>query len=346
MTVLDAVVFTVDGQVFTRLDVLRWAERHDAAFAARVRRRRALAALAGDDEPSETDVEAATSNFRYDRGLEDAAAMERWLDERALSVDAWWEAIRRTVLEAGPPLVAIDALRDDAVVDEEDSAGEWLADLSATDLLDAAVTDVARRAAVAREAGGAAEAPPPPGATPAPGDPIVPWGALGVSATRLAECDVRLEALAAAWERWHPGVVTEAALKTAVDHHRLEWLVVDVVISWWPGADAAHEAIWCVRDDGQPLDDVARDAHVPFESSVLLLDEAPAALHDPLLAAASGDIVGPVDAQGRVIVASVRSKRPPSLADAMVRAAAGHAVERAAAVPLLERHVAWPGSRP
>jgi hypothetical protein len=341
MTVLDAVVFRVDGQEFTRSDVLRWAERHDAAFASRVRRRLALAARAGDDEPPESVVDEAAANFRYERGLEDADAMQRWLDQRNVSVEAWWEALRRSVLETTPAPATPG--EEPEVEDDEASPEEWLADLCSTDLLGSATLDLARRVAVSKERG-LAEA-----SASAAGDAFpgfVPWDALNVDAGRLAECDARLDSLTAPWESWRSEVVTGAALKSAVDHHGLEWLAVDVVLSWWPAEDEAREALWCVKDDGQELEAVAREAHRPAEPSVLLLEDTAPALHDLLLAAAAGDVVGPVQVGTQWVVASVRSKRPPSLADARVRAVAERVVERAAAAGILERHVVWPDPRP
>jgi hypothetical protein len=344
MTVLEAVVFRAGNRAFTRADVLRWAERHDASFAARVKRRRALAALASEDEPPDSVVEEAAANFRYDRGLEDAGDMQLWLEKRQLSVDAWWEALRRSALEATPATATGDTIpeaEDDAATSES-----WLADLCATDLLDSAALDLARRVAVAMEqdrverTAAAAD-----GASAEP-QAIVPWDTLGVDPEQLTACDARLDALTAAWKSWRPGVVTDAALKSVVDHHRLEWLVLDLMQSWWPSADSAREAMLCVSDDGESLEAVSRDAHQPVEPSVLLLEDAPPALHDRLLAAAAGDVVGPVEAGRQWVVASVRGKRPPSLAESLVRAAAERAVERAATTAMVERHVAWPDARP
>ncbi len=341
MTVLDAVVFRVDGRAFTRSDVLRWAERHDAAFVARARRRIALAGLAADDEPPEAVVEELAANFRYDRGLEDADAMQQWLEQRQLSVEAWWEALRRSVLET-----AAAQPTGDSVLEVKQTAEEWRADLCATDLLDSAALDLASRAVVATQRAHVERVTSAVNDAPAPTEGLVPWDELGVDADHLQECDARLDALTAPWESWRTEVVTDAALRSAVGHHRLEWLVLDVVQSWWPSADAAREAVWCVKDDGQQLEDVARAAHQAAEASVLLLDDTPPALHDLLLAAAAGDVVGPVEVGTRWMVASVRDKRPPSLAEARIRAMAAHAVERHAVAAMLERHVVWPDSRP
>ncbi|MFI5311267.1 MAG: hypothetical protein ACHQQ3_08555 [Gemmatimonadales bacterium] len=343
-TVLDAVVFRVDGQAFTRTDVLRWAERHDAEFARRVRRRLGLAAQADDDDPAESAIEKCAENFRYDRGLEDAGAMQQWLEQRAISVETWWEALRRSVLESTAVHSTDEALPETGL--DALNAEDWRADLCATDLLDSAVRDLASRAAVATERGRAGRVSSTAGDASAAPEVSVPWDELGIGDERLAECDARLDALAAAWESWRSAIVTDAALKSVVDHHRLEWLVVDVVLSWWPGADAAREAIWCVKEDGQALEAVSRDAHQPAEPSVLLLEDAPPPLHDVLLAAAPGDVVGPVEVGTQWVVALVKNKRPPSLTEAPVRAAAERAVERNAATPLLDRHVAWPDSPP
>ena len=191
VSVLDEVVFRVDGQAFTRSDVLRWAERHDAAFAARVRKRLALAASAAADEPRESVVEEAAASFRYDRGLEEADAMQRWLEQRDVSAEAWWEALRRSVLETMPARSTLGGAPE--IEDGEASAEEWLADLCATDLLDEATLEVARRAAVSSQRVAARVS-----ASATATAAVVPWDELNVDAGRLAEYDARLDSLTSA----------------------------------------------------------------------------------------------------------------------------------------------------
>ncbi len=327
--VLDAVVLRSDGLVVPRREVLRWAARFAPSIAARADRRAALAALALDDETIDAEVENAAAEFRYERELESSDALTAWLAARGLSVDAWWEAVRRGVLERrfdGLPVPSGDAPGPDDAdpgdagtleekADEED-ADARIAELVVTDLLEPAVQALARRIAVAR----AAE-------------------------VSLPEAGgLPHDELEAAWRRWRTEACAEAQLQVAVDRERLAWLVLDLTRSRWPTLDAAREAVSCVRHDGSPLEEVARDAGAPAAASRCLLANVPEVLHDALLTAASGELVGPVELPTHWEVVLVRAKRTPSLSDPLVRAAAEREVEARAAAPLVLQHVQWPGA--
>jgi len=315
---LDAVVFIVGDRAVTRREVWQWAEGHDPTFRSRRALRDARAAAYGDDAALETAVEEAAVEFRYARGLEESDDLLRWLAARGLSVDAWWEAIRRDVLEGWVHMPALD-LADDAGVEERavadaetggdadgDDSGHAdtleagrLAELAVSDLLTASTNALARRMAVEREAD---------------------------------------------WSAWRTSHVTDAALEQTVARERLAWIVLELELTRWSTSDAAREAVSCVQHDGMPLADVAAVGGAPHEKLALLLSAAPAALRDPLQGAAPGEVVGPVAAPPWWLVAVVRDKRPPTLSEPAVRAAAELDVEVRETAPLVARHIVWPGS--
>ncbi len=312
--VLDALVFRVGDGAVTRAEILRWAERFDPAFVARDARRTALGAL--DDEDvgvDEAEIDEAAAEFRYERDLEASETLIAWLTARGLTVEAWWEAVRQSVLErrfAGQALPPHDRLEDDADATEARHAA-----LVVTDILQAATTALARRAAVAQS--------------------------LGRWPPAAGTLDAGHDVLEAIWVPWRSALMTDDALRQAVARDRLAWLVLDLVQSDWPNIEAAREALSCVRYDARELEDVAREAHAPLAIASRLLADVPDALHDALLNAAPGEFVGPIELPPRWSVALVRAKRAASLDEPLVRAAAERTIESRAATPLVEQHVAW-----
>jgi len=323
--VLDAVVFTVDGRAVTRGEVRRWAERFDPQFARRVARRAAWTSFSPEDEAAlEAEVEEFAAEFRYARGLESADALIRWTEERAISVDDWWESLRISVIERradgdGAPADP----RDGASASEEPDDRVVEADLVVTDLLTHATEALAQRMAVARAAD------------------RLPDGSPAGGQASNAEMDSRHDALEASWRTWREGLLDEPRLQRAIERERLAWMVFEFVESHWSSESAAREAVACVREDGLSLEDVARDAGAATVARAAVLGDLGADMRDALVAAAPGEVVGPVAQASHWVVLAVRAKRSPTLAEPLVRRAAERDTESRAVAPLLAAHVRW-----
>lgn len=322
--VLDAVMLRAGDVAITRGEVRRWAERFDPAFTGRLAYRAALGAIElDDDEAFDARVEEAAAEFRYARSLEAVDELTAWLTARGLTVDAWWESVRRTALEAKfrdqpllRPATGNDAESDAPPVDPDDAA---LADLVVTDVLENAMTALARRIAVARDARA--------------------WPA-------SPDHDRRHDALEVTWMPWRAALLQEDALQDVVNHERLSWLMVETMECAWPNVDAAHEAISCVQADGMALADVADEAGVPVRQMRRLLADAPDTLRDALLTAAPGELVGPLALGDRWLVAQLHAKRAPSLDEPLVREAAERRLEERATAALVAQHVTVADTRP
>ena len=313
--VLDAIVLRSGDLAVTRGELTRWAERFDPAFAGRVASRALLGALdVSDDEALEDLVEEAAAEFRYARGLEAAESLVVWLSARGLTVDAWWESVKRTVLETRHRHASLVSATDDDAEELEADDDAALADLVVSNLLDEAMQSLARRMAVAHSVGA--------------------WPA-------TADVDARHDALEATWRPWRTALMDEEALTQVVTRERLSWIVVDATESSWPGVDAANEAITCVHADGMALHQVADEAGLGVRRTRRLLADAPDALRDAYITAAAGELVGPLALDGAWLVAHVHAKGTPSLDDALVRAAAERVLEVRATAPLVMQHVAW-----
>jgi hypothetical protein len=330
--VLSEVIFEAGSQALTRLDALRWAERHDATWLETASGRwRALAdeGAPDDERPLALAAEAAGDEFRYAAGLEEADTFLAWLAERGLEVEDWSLAFTRDIaLRCACPL---------DTVGDEIALPVMLADLAATDVLDAAAARLAVRAAVWVEAGAPpAQVPPSPLAS-----PRLPWAALGVSAADLDAVDARLAAIEASFASDLAAGLTPDAEKALLQGHALEWLVLRADVTWWASEDAAREALWCVRDDGLPLAQVAREAGERAVEMRRILHDVPAELHDALLSASPGDTIGPIAGPAGWAVASVIEKHAPSLDEPLVATAARRRLERRLASPLVDRLVRW-----
>ncbi len=324
--VLGAVVLSAGGIGVTRGELRRWAERFDPAFSGRAAYRAALGAIElDDDEAFDARVEEAAADFRYARSLEAADELTAWLAARGLTVDAWWESVRRTTLETkfrDQPLLR-PATDDDADADGDrppvdPDADVALADLVVTDLLDDARRALARRIAVACDAR----------ALPATTDEAL-----------------RHDALEATWRPWRAALLQEAALQDVVQHERLSWLMVETTESVWPSADAANEAISCVQADGMALAEVADEAGVEARQLRRLLADAPDTLRDALLTTAPGELIGPLARDGQWLVVHLHAKSAPTLDEPLVREAAARRLEERATAALVAQHVTFVDAR-
>lgn len=326
--VLDAVLFDVGGRSVSRRLVREWARAFHAAVAARLSERARLGAGVVDDEEAvEALVDAEAAEFRYGRELESSDDLVAWLDARGLTVDGWWESLRRTVLErcAADGRDVLAPVDPEAATDDEEVLR---ADLAITDLLAGATEALASRLAVALETS--------------------QWtlpsaDESGADVAMLASAFQHLEAI---WTPWLDAARTESALQAAVDRERLGWVVLELVESIWPTEDAAREAMSCVRYDGMTLESLAEEAGTTARPAAVLLSALPEALHDALLVAAPGELVGPVGVGARWFVMHVAAKRAPTLAEPLVREAASRAVESRAAAAAVARHVTWREFRP
>ena len=58
--------------------------------------------------------------------------------------------------------------------------------------------------------------------------------------------------------------------------------------------DAAREALFCIREDGMSMEEVAAEARYPYQTITFLREEVPPDLQQKFLSVAVGDILDPV----------------------------------------------------
>jgi hypothetical protein len=214
------------------------------------------------DALSEDDVEAAAAEFRYARDLVAATDLESWLERRGLTVEAWLDFVRRTLLRERWA-DEIEAIRDEYEIDAGDVAEALECEAVCGGLAADLAARLAARAAIhARDEAGAADALLREAEAMAATVPehvltrVLPHVPAPVRRERLRA----LARLEVAWSRFVGSAVSPEALRALIAGRRLDWLRVGVQTVVAPDEDVAREIVLCVRLDRRPLAEVAGDA--------------------------------------------------------------------------------------
>jgi len=305
-----------------------------------------LAAVDADPQaawPDDRQIEEAAHTFRYERDLVASDEIISWLDRAGLTVDAWTDYLVRCLLHDrwGDRLHDLPPQHMASVtVDDIDFAAEGLC----SGAFDRFARVLAGRVAASVHQDG------------------LDHGAVAIDGSCLGH----LRAEHAAWlDALHPGDVSERmmhlaqlesgfrtqaraaasvdALASQIARHRLEWTRVDLERVSFNTADAAREAICCVRDDGLTLTDVAIESRRAVRDTRDLLERIEPELQDTVLSADIDQIVGPVAVGPRYEVVCVVDKRSADLADPLVRERAEAAVIEQMVARAILMHVRWAG---
>lgn len=334
-------IFTIGQTTYVWEDILLAGVAWGDWAALEARARDGLLCLArlddldedDDDALDEDDVEAASAEFRYARDLIAAADLEAWLERRGLTVEVWLDHIRRALLlERWAD--DLDEIRDEYEADDDEVTAAALCDALCGGLAADLAARLAGRAAIhasTAEAAGAAAAVP----VDAPDEvlqrvlPDLP----GPERRRRLDA---LAALEAAWQRFAAGVVTPEALRALMVSRRLEWVRVVMQGVLTADEDVAREVAMCVRVDRRPIEEVAEEAGQVAETLEWWLDELDGPLHDALVGAQVGELLGPLPWKEQHLVFVVQAKQLPAEDDPAVQARA----ERALLARTVDREVA------
>lgn len=345
-------IFTVAGTSYAWEDLVLagclWGDW--AALEARVQA--GLACLArlddleeGDEDAlDEADVEAAAAEFRYARDLVAAADLEAWLERRGLSVDAWLDFIRRSLL-LDRWADDLDEIREEYELDEDEVTEAVVCEALCSGLANDLAQRLAARAAVhARPAGetDAVTGAPSADESPAmPDDELLERAVPDLPEPARRERLARLTTLESAWRRFAASVAPPQSVRAAIGARRLEWVRVAVRAVVAPDEDVAREIALCVRMDRRPVDEVADEAGLRAETLEWWLDAVEEPLHDTLIGAQPGDVVGPIPWKEQHLVLTVTAKRLPSEDDPAVRARAEQALLARAVDREVADRVTW-----
>jgi hypothetical protein len=300
-----------------------------ASLEGQTRRGLALVARAEATEntASEQELEAAAEEFRYGRDLVTAEEMENWLERHGLTLEDWMDYIERALVRQSDPEEGKQALAPFSPSDEEIAGCVWTEAICSGALAQFART-LAGRAAVAQRAateGGMGEEPSLAKIERACHDCADAFSRMALrpaSRERIAEL-LRLERL---YETWSHRFADPAAIRALINVHRLDWIRLDLRDLGFSDETAAREAALCVREDSEPLEAVAQEAHRPIAKTRPYLAEVEESARPVLLSARPGDLVGPVAVGDEFHLYELRGKTPPSEQDPEIRSRAQDAL--------------------
>jgi hypothetical protein len=304
-TILRSEALAFEARSFTVAEIVvagvasgRWPALEDESA-------RGVAALEAAGDPPADDRRDAANAFRYERSLLAREDLERWLEERSLTMQDWLGHIRRRLARQLAP----DA-------HDADATPVLRADAICSGVLRACADDLIAGAAAAR-AVGVHEAD-----TSAVDDLVRSARATialaEVDETMLNEYARVVVELETARRRLEHEAVAGDAVPERVRANALGWLSFETEELTSPSEDAAREARLCVREDGATLAEVAGELRTKLFERTRVFADTDAELASRLAAASPGELVGPLASDDGYLLARLRAKRPPSVDDPLV----------------------------
>jgi hypothetical protein len=270
-------------------------------------------------EPGEQALQGSSESFRYKHDLISAGETEEWLGSRGLTTDdfsAWlYQRLCKELIVPAKPSSTESTIPDDFpellrihlwLSDQMDELAEQLSQRVAADLeMSASGEELSTESVLKRflERQRLDEG------------TLPDWlAALGRDRSWLADT-LRTEA---AFERMGSLAVTEETRTRKLSSMQLSLARIEIETLDLQSEAAAREAFLCVRDDGTSLAEVALDAGYRAERAEMWMDMLDDTLGHRLLSAAEGEVIGPVQRDGRFKVYQVLRKVRPSVNDPAV----------------------------
>ncbi len=244
------------------------------------------------------ELDAAGSEFRYARDLVTRDDMQAWLTRWGLTEEDWSDHLQRRVLmnrwaATLGEIVARHPVERAALERALD------AELVCSGCFARVASALAGRAAACERA--SAEG----------------WITAGLPST--GDRAALLDALDAGFQRFCEHVVTPEHLTRQLAVRQLEWIRVRYRYVAFSDAQSAREAALCVREDGMALEEVAAAAHTAVEEASVFLDALEPDFRTRCLAAAPGELLGPLADGDGALIAVLSEKVAPRLDDPGVR---------------------------
>ena len=348
-TLLDCAVFTSGGRTYRWEDVFLsasllgdWAGLENKTRDGIARLARAIETAAA---PSAEQIERAAEEFRYARNLITAEEAEAWLARWDITIDGWFDYLRRRLLRHQEQDGAQDPVSGHQVTAEEIAECLVPEGVCSGAFFQWARALATRAAAYEALRSGAGAVSPDDAA-----DPSTVFPHFGKARSSVLPESIsrpphdKLELLARlemSLHRFRDEIVSSCDVDAEIAQRRLDWIRLYCELALFPDEQVAREAILCLRDDHQTLGDIAARARTTAREIFLCLEDVETGWRSTLLAASPGEVLGPLRMGEHVAVLAVRDKLIPTSQDPEIqqraqRAAFDRAVERA-----VQAHIKW-----
>ena len=285
-------------------------------FVERVRHSLACFHLATrtDQLPSAARMGEVATAFRYERNLISGEETRAWLLRWDITVEEWMNCLRAQVLRQGWAGRLVEIESTNPIGDDE-------------------IADAIKRHAVCsgkledwtqRLAGRAAVA--------------------AISKESFPETSSPDELVAiveAEFERRKQSTITTKLMATKIADNRLDWIHYDCRYLWFEDESVGREAVWCVREDGLTLDEVAASACSDVQEWSFYGDEIDESIRPAFLAARPGDLLGPLKLGTGYPLFSLVDKRPPKADDPQILMRAEEAIITSLVSHAINEQVKW-----
>ena len=272
-------------------------------------------------ELDETVISAAAEEFRYRHDLITAEETEKWLANRGLTFDNFSDYFARQycvgAVEEGFSPEQIEYASADPELREM-----FIAELILSGALDDMTVKLMRRLA-ARCAGEEATSE----AIAAEKQKFLHRA--GIEPTQLADWleksgrDVQwlneMLAIEAAYRTHCDILLVPEARQRALMALRLRLIRFEIERIELESRDAAKEALFCVREDGMSMEEVATDGGYPYRRAEFLMEDVPADVQQKYFSVSQGDLLEPIPRGDGFELCRIIKKVEPRLEDPIVK---------------------------
>jgi hypothetical protein len=250
-----------------------------------------------DVDPDEAAVSAAAEAFRYEHDLITAEETEAWLVNRGLTFDDFTDYFTRQCYA--------DALQENLVPDdvEYNSASSDLREMFLAELILSGELDQLTNELMCRLAARCADKELAPDAIANEErlffdrnhlnrKQLTNWmGKLG----RNSEWFSEMLAIEATYRRRCDTLLVPQARQRELVTLRLPLTRFETEVIELESRDAAKEALFCVREDGMSMEEVALEGRYPYRQMDFLLGDIPADVQQNFLSVSAGDVLEPIE---------------------------------------------------
>ena len=321
----DLVLCACGDQEYTARDAMEAAlfrgdlEQNWTEFQRRVAAEKRADEL--DQELDEDAFDAAAEAFRYEHDLITAEETEQWLAARGLTLDNfsdyfvrqyWGGAVTEKVEPEGidylsapidlRDLFTVEVILSGQLEQWTTQLGWRLAAFAAEKDVDPESAAAERRSFCERNRMGPAE--------------LAGWlGRLG----RDDEWFDRHAAMAAAYRRQCASLLVPNAHQKELAMLQLALTRFETEVIELESRDAAQEALFCVREDGMSMEEVASEGRYPFRRVEFLFEDLPNEVQQKFLSVASGQVLEPMNRGDGFELCRVILKIEPRVDDPAIR---------------------------